>query len=109
MVIDFEKINETVIPNFNGGEKEYKSNMFIDENNKIIKGRLEPGASIGLHTHDAGIEVIFIISGTATFIFDDGIETVTSGMCHYCPKGHSHSMINKGKELLEFYAVVAVQ
>ena len=58
MILDFSKIEETVIPQFYGGEKEIKAHMKIDKNNKILLGTLEPGASIGLHTHDTNSEII---------------------------------------------------
>ena len=80
--------------------------MHTDDLNKIINGRLQPGCTIGLHTHETNSEIIFIVSGTADFIYDDGKETVEAGNCHYCPKGHSHSMINYGTEDIVFYAVV---
>ena len=31
------------------------------------------------------------------------------GDCHYCPKGHTHSLINNSDEDLVFFAVVPVQ
>lgn len=51
MLIDFNDFNETVIPNFRGGEKVTKAKMYTDNKNKIMYGTLEPGASIGLHIH----------------------------------------------------------
>ena len=54
MIIDFPNIPEQRLPNFKGGEKEYIARMFFDGQNRIMYGRLEPGASIGLHTHLAG-------------------------------------------------------
>ena len=38
-------------------------------------------------------EVIYIIKGNAKFLFDDTVEYVKAGECHFCPKGHSHSFI----------------
>ena len=46
---------------------------------------------------------------TADFLYDDGREEAVAGNCHYCPKNHSHSMINNGTEDLVFFAVVAEQ
>ena len=51
MKIDFNSIEERSIPNFKGGEKALATRMFTDGNGKIMKARLEPGASIGTHTH----------------------------------------------------------
>lgn len=106
MKIDFNNITETVIPNFNGGEKEIIANMHIDCNNKILRGRLCPGASIGLHTHDTSSEVIYFLSGCGKTITDGVEEFFSAGDCHYCPKGSSHTLINNGNEDLTFIAVV---
>ncbi len=108
MKIEFDKINESIIPKFNGGEKEISARMYIDENNKIMKGKLEPGASIGMHVHEKSSEIIFIFSGNGKVLFDDSEERVSEGSCHYCPMGHAHSLINDGEKNLEFYCVVPV-
>ena len=50
-----------------------------------------------------------ILAGKADFIYDDGTETVEAGGCHYCPKGHGHSMINNGTDDIVFFAVVPEQ
>ena len=110
MKIEFDKIGTSVLENFKGGEKELSADMFFDGTNRIFKGRLIPGASIGLHTHDDSCEVIFILSGTGTLTEispaengqdnsgstqDTDIQTVTAGDCLYCPKGHTHSLKKK--------------
>ncbi len=106
MLIEFEKMEETVIPNFKCGEKEFYTHMFQDNNNKIMKGKLKSGASIGMHTHETNSEIIFIISGNGKVLFDDTEEKLFAGSCHYCPMGHSHSLVNDSEQDLEFYAVV---
>lgn len=109
MTIDFNNMEETALPNFKGGEKELCAKMFWDGTNRIMRGRLVPGASIGEHTHDTNCEILFVLSGEGT-IMDDGIKTpIHSGQCTYCPKGHSHSLINTGTEDLIFYAAVPNQ
>ena len=109
MIINFNDIEETRIPKFKNGEGDTIARMRVDELGKIMYGRLEPGSSIGLHKHETNSEIIYILSGTADFIYDDGTEKTEAGGCHYCPKGHSHSMINNGKEDLIFFAVVPEQ
>jgi quercetin dioxygenase-like cupin family protein len=109
MIIDFSKIDEKIIPEFKGGKKDTAAKMYVDELGKIMKGRLVPGASIGMHTHDTSSEIIYILSGKADFLFDDKTEEAAAGSCHYCPKGHRHSMINNGNEDLIFFAVVPEQ
>jgi len=109
MLIDFNAMEETVIPQFLGGEGNFHTRMRVDELGKIMRGALEPGSSIGLHTHDASSEIIYILAGKGRVLYDGEYEPLSAGSCHYCPKGHSHSLINDSDALLEFFAVVPVQ
>ncbi len=106
MIIDFSKIETNVITNFRGGEKNTIANMFVDDNNKIMHGVLEPGASIGLHTHEGNSEIIYILDGKGKVLYDGEYETLEKGSCHYCPMGHSHSLINDSDDDLVFLAVI---
>lgn len=107
MKINYPEMNEQEIPAFKGGEKCFNVKMFTDEHNKIMKGRLIPGATIGYHTHETDCEIIYIISGHGTMVNDDGSEPVNPGEVHYCPKGRAHSLQNTGNEDLIFFGVVA--
>ena len=49
------------------------------------------------------------LAGTGRVLYDGGDETLSAGSCHYCPKGHAHSLINDSGGLLEFFAVVPNQ
>lgn len=109
MIIDFDKIGTSVLPNFKGGEKEFAASMYNDAQNRIMRGMLIPGASIGMHTHDTSSEIIFVTAGSGTVLIDGTKEAVRAGSCHYCPKGSSHSLINTGSENLTFLAVVPQQ
>lgn len=109
MIIDFHSMEETVIPHFLDGEGEIRAKMFVDERNRILHGVLEPGCSIGYHAHETSSEIIYVLSGTGVVKVEDGEEPVKAGECHYCPKGHSHSLINNSDGLLEFFAVVPQQ
>jgi mannose-6-phosphate isomerase-like protein (cupin superfamily) len=60
--------------------------------------------------------VIFILEGSGTILEKDPskavdtITQVTSGHCLYCPKGHTHSLLNTSDvDNLIFYAVVPQQ
>lgn len=121
MVIDFNKINEVVTPNFKGGEGAARMRTQYDGMNKIMMGRLLPGCTIGYHIHDESSEIIYITSGTARCLYDGGEpepnganaiieEHLVAGQCHYCPRGHSHSLINASDtEPLDYFAVVTEQ
>lgn len=110
MVIDFNNIEESVMPRFKGGEGDTVSRIFFDGLNKIMRGRLGVGCTIGYHKHEASSEVILITSGVARCLYDDGEEKLTVGQVHYCPRGHSHSLINASStEPLEYFAIVPEQ
>lgn len=106
MIIDFDKIEVSIMPAFKGGEKETRAAMFTDENNRIMMGMLIPGATIGLHRHEGSSEVIFIQSGSGKVLYDGKYEEVKAGDVHYCPGGHEHSLINDSEENLTYFAVV---
>ena len=109
MLIDFQAITEQVIPHMRGGEKEVAARMYTDELGKIMRGKLIPGASIGLHTHDTSSEVIYILEGRGKVLYEGAYEEVSAGACHYCPKGRAHSLINDSEEDLIFFAVIPEQ
>lgn len=110
MIIDFKNIEESVMPQFKGGEGVTRTRSFFDGLNKIMRGRLDVGCSIGYHKHETNSEVILITSGEAKCLYDDGEERLVKGDCHYCPRGHSHSLINASeKEPLEYFAIVPEQ
>ena len=116
MTIKFDEMEVSIMPNFKGGEKEFSANMFFDGTNRIFKGRLIPGASIGIHTHDDSCEVIFILEGNGTILEREPdaeeatTKSVAAGDCLYCPKNHTHSLMNTSEERdLVFYAVVPKQ
>lgn len=109
MIIDFKAMEETPLHHFKGGEGDTMARLFTNDLGKIMLGRLEPGCTIGFHKHETSSEIIYILSGTADFLYDDGTEEVSAGGCHYCPKGHSHSMRNHSGEDLVFFAVVPEQ
>ena len=80
--------------------------MFADGCNRIMRGRLEPGCSIGLHTHEGSSEIVYVLSGTGKALYGGGEERLAPGDCHYCPEGHAHSLVNDGTQTLEFFTVV---
>ncbi len=109
MIKDFKEIEEQVIPHFKGGEKSYAARMFSDGMVRIMRGRLIPGASIGLHTHDTSSETIFMTRGTCTVLYEGETRHLSEGQCHYCAKGKTHSLSNHTDQDIEFLALVAEQ
>ena len=93
MVIDFNGMAEARIMGFKGGEGELRTRNYVDENIKIMRSALAPGASSGDHPHEVNCEVIYVLKGVMTF-FCDG------------PKGHVHHFINETPEAVEYLAIV---
>lgn len=107
MIIDFSKIEEERIVGFKGGQGELFTRNYADDKCKIMKSRLRPGASSGLHTHVGNCEIVFVLSGTGYFEYDGERERVKAGDVHYCPMNHSHFMVNDGDTDMEYLAIVA--
>ncbi len=106
MIIPFDELGQKQLSAFNGGKGTFLAKMFVDENNKILRGKLVHGTSIGVHTHETSSEIILILSGEGKMIYDGKEEILRAGDCHYCPKGHTHGLRNESQEDLLFFAVV---
>ena len=109
MILNFDSIPETVLKNFKGGEKSTAAHMFVDPLCRIMRGRLESGASIGLHTHEDSCEIVYCFQGGAKVIYDGQELHINAGEAHYCPKGHSHTVINDTDGEMQFLAIVPQQ
>jgi mannose-6-phosphate isomerase-like protein (cupin superfamily) len=109
MIIKFDGMKEAQLKAFYGGEGALCANVYVDERNKILRGKLVPGATIGVHRHETSSEIIFILAGQGKSVCDGEEEILSAGDCHYCPKGSEHCLINIGEEDLCFYAVVPQQ
>ncbi len=106
MILDFSKMEVTVLKNFKGGAKEMFVKMFADDKNKIMLSVLKPGASIGYHKHENNCEIIFMIKGNAMVNYDNETLRLNNGQAFYCPMGHSHDLVNDTEDEIMFFAVV---
>ena len=119
MTLDFDRMPSLVQPRFKGGQGEAETRIFQDDMGKILRLTLQPGSSIGLHTHEDSCEIMYFLSGTGVCLddgadtadfrrlLDDGAEVaVYPGLCHYCPQGRSHSVVNTGTEPLVILGIV---
>lgn len=66
---------------------------------------LEPGASIGEHTHSNDEEIYVILSGSGTMKVDGKVETVGTGDVCLTRHGHSHDLTNTGKGPMTFLVI----
>ncbi len=106
MILDFDAMKTESLPHFKGGEGALIAEMFADGRNRILRGRLVPGATIGLHTHTGSSEIIYFLSGCGSVLYDGAEERVAAGQCHYCPEGHTHTLRNDSDADLVFFAVI---
>jgi mannose-6-phosphate isomerase-like protein (cupin superfamily) len=67
---------------------------------------LEPGASVGYHKHEGEGELYYILSGIGEYTEDGVMTPVSAGMATYVYDGHSHGLVNTGKERMTFVAVI---
>ena len=106
-MIDFHLVEEQIIEHMRDGEGEVSLRIVADDQVRILRGKLAPGCSIGMHCHDTSAEVIYILAGVGTVVLGDNTEEVLpAGTCHYCRKGESHSLQNRSEQDVEFFAVI---
>lgn len=75
---------------------------------KLAHAKLEPGASVGYHTHYGESETFYILSGKGKYS-DNGTEIeVNAGDVTYTPDGEGHSIENIGDDVLEFMLLIVV-
>lgn len=106
MIADFQAIPETEKPHFKDGEGSMFSRGHQAAGGNFMLNRLPKGATIGMHTHTENKEIIYVISGQGRAVIDGLEELLTPGVCHFCPSGSSHTIINTGDEDLVFFAAV---
>ena len=67
---------------------------------------LEPGASVGEHSHPETGEFYLVIEGEGEGILDGRRERVSTGDAFFLNPGESHGLVNTGASPLEFLAVL---
>lgn len=109
MLINFNEMSARTVPGMNGGTGEMSAKMYIGEKGKIISCKIHTGGSIGSHTHSTSDDINYVISGTGKAICNGVEEELTAGVCHVCPKGSEHSIINTGDDDLILITIVVKQ
>lgn len=106
MKLDFERIPEMKILEYKDGKGITVARTYVDNAVKMVKGYLEPGSSIGMHSNEFDNETLFILSGQGVCIHNGRKEKIVAGACRQFVKGDRHSLINTGRERLFFYSVM---
>ena len=109
VTVDINSMETDTVYNYKGGDNMVLSKMAPLGSNKAIYSIVPPGSSVGYHTHETDMEIVYVLQGTATVRMDSTTLVYTPGMVHYCPKGHSHSISNLGQEDLVSFNVIATQ
>lgn len=107
--IDFNSMEVDTMSNFKGGEGDIYMKMLVDGKNKFMYCTIPSGSSVGNHAHETDLEIVYVLQGEASIVFDGVEQVYTKGMAHYCQKGHGHSISNKNEEDLVTFNVVAPQ
>lgn len=108
-IIDFDSIAEDMQNCFKGGEGDVAFRIFKDDLNKVMRVRMTPHSSVGLHRHETDSEIIMVLKGNGKIVFDGQELPIHEGQVHYCPKGHGHTIINDTDEELHLCCVVPQQ
>ena len=70
------------------------------------KVTLEPGCSLGRHTHTKESETYYILSGSGIYDDNGSVRPVTAGDVTYTPDGSFHVLVNAGDTDLVFMALI---
>jgi len=111
MLIKRKEMKTEVKEKMRGGEGAAELVCLVDcENEKNIRLlaeiTLQPGCSIGNHSHEAETEYFVILSGEG-MVNDNGIEKpVKAGDAVITGNGASHSICNNGSAPLVFHAII---
>lgn len=96
MNINFNEIPTQTLTAMHGGKGDVVAKIYESANSKVMPCRLQPGASIGLHHHE-GIEICYVLYGAGKVICDGAEEPLTVDICHICPAGSEHTIVNTGE------------
>ncbi len=107
MLIDFNAIRETVVPGMNDGEGVVGARMQVNDSGRFVLTRIPSGSSIGVHEQRTSDDINYVISGTGIAVCDGTRENLVPGVCHVCPTGSFHSIVNTGTDDLLLFTFVA--
>lgn len=106
MIIDFNKIEAVTLKDFKGGQGKMNCRIYEDEFGKAMKAEMLPNASIGIHTHDTSMEIVYCITGKLDIIIEGKSETLEPGQLHICKKGKTHQVVNSSQDVAVMIAII---
>ncbi|HHW21873.1 MAG TPA: cupin domain-containing protein [Clostridiaceae bacterium] len=112
MVRRKSEMTVNLVENMRGGDGQTKMMPIFTKDELMGKCRLfnvitlEPGCSIGTHTHDKEEEIYYILSGKGVVDDNGQIVEVEQGDAIKTGNGEYHSIKNNGDVPLVFMAVI---
>lgn len=94
MIINFNEIPTQTVAAMHGGAGDVVAKIYESAKGKVMPCRLQPGASIGLHRHENSMELCYVLYGAGKAICDGVEEPLAIDVCHICPAGSEHSIVN---------------
>lgn len=82
------------------------ANLLVSPHIRARFLRIEPGDIHGMHSHDLGHEVFFILEGRLTFYIDGEEQTLGPGQLCVALAGQIHQVRNNGDEPVYMYLSV---
>lgn len=67
---------------------------------------LEPGESIGPHSHSTNAEAYYLLEGSATVLEDGTERELMPGDAEFCADGHIHAIRNHTQAPARFLALI---
>ena len=100
------------VENMAGGKGHVIIKRLLDE--KQLNGKcglyaevvIEPGCSLGYHTHQNESETYYILSGHGDYNDNGTVRPVKPGDVTFTPNGCGHGLVNTGDEDVRFMALI---
>ncbi|MCD7837648.1 MAG: cupin domain-containing protein [Clostridiales bacterium] len=115
MIKKKEQMRHAVIENMRGGEGAIHLEHVLENSETGDRTGLcsvctvEPGCSIGLHTHDTNAEIYYMLEGQLELNQNGKICTIQAGDVVFTADGESHSVANRGDQAAKLLAVIFPQ
>lgn len=71
----------------------------------VIEERVPPGAAEVRHTHDRARQFFYVLTGTATLEFDDGMVSFSAGQGVHVAPGVRHRFVNGSSDEVVFLVI----
>lgn len=113
MIRRYSELKRTQVEHMKDGNGVIKFTHILNNPDEMLgKGRLfaqltvDPGCSIGQHTHEGDAEIFYVLSGEATTQENGQDVTLYAGDMAVCNDGESHFLANRTNEPLKLIALI---